>query len=335
MKAVRIRSPGGLHNLEVTEAPEPHSPGPGEICVRIGASSLNYHDYVVVTGQMPSADGRIPLSDGCGEVVAVGEAVTGISPGDRVISRFFPHWDSGHARHGDFAGIPGELADGFAREHVTAPAGAFTKAPAGYSQMEGATLVCAGLTAWRALFVDGELVPGDVVLVLGTGGVSTFAVLFAKAAGAVVIVTSSSDEKLARMKSLGADHVINYKSEPKWGSAVRNLTGGAGADHIIELGGAETLSQSISAARVGGHIAIIGALAGLKGPVPTHLILRKQLRVQGLRVGTRVQQQDMVRAIESSGIKPVIDRTFPLVELADAFRYQERAQHLGKIGISI
>jgi NADPH:quinone reductase-like Zn-dependent oxidoreductase len=334
LRAFKIVAPGGLGKLSLTQAADPRAPLLGEISVRVRASSLNFHDYLVVTGAIPAADGRIPMSDGSGEVIAVGDGVDGFAVGDKVMSRYFPFWEAGAPRKGCFHGVPGELMDGYAREIATAPASFFSHIPSSYSYREAATLVCAGLTAWHAL-VDGPVLPGATVLVLGTGGVSTFAVLFAKAMGATVIATSSSDEKLERMRSLGADHTINYRSMPKWEEAVEEITHGDGADHIMELGGAATLPQSINAAREGGHIAIIGALAGLKGPVPTVSILRKQLRVQGVRVGNAVQQGDMVRAIDANGIRPVIDKAYPMEELADAFRYQETAAHIGKICVDI
>ena len=237
MKAVSLRHPGGLDRLELVDLEEPRSPGPGEVTVRIRASSINYHDYLVVAGKAAATDKLIPLTDGAGDIVAVGDGVTEYDKGDRVISTFFPEWVDGEPpnRFGReiFASVPGDGVDGFAREYVTAPASAFTPAPKGFSYAESASLVCAGLTAWRALAVEAHVKAGDIVLVQGTGGVSIFALQFAKAMGATVIATSSSDEKLERLKALGADHLINYRSEPKWGSAARALTGGRGVDHVV------------------------------------------------------------------------------------------------------
>ncbi|MGL4542480.1 MAG: zinc-dependent alcohol dehydrogenase family protein, partial [Polymorphobacter sp.] len=201
----------------------------------------------------------------------------------------------------------------------------------GYSHAEAATLTCAGLTAWRALVVDGQIKPGATVLVQGPGGVSIFALQFAKALGATVIATSSSDEKLERLKAMGADHLINYKTTPEWGVAAKALTGGRGVDHVVEIGGAGTMNQSIIACRLGGHIALIGVLAGFAGPVNTAAIMGGQIRLIGLFVGNRDHQQDMIRSINVSGLKPVIDSRFPLEGLADAFRYQESGKHFGKI----
>jgi NADPH:quinone reductase-like Zn-dependent oxidoreductase len=214
---------------------------------------------------------------------------------------------------------------------VTAAATAFTLAPKGYSHAEAATLTTAGLTAWRALVVEGNLKAGDTVLALGTGGVSIFALQFAKMMGATVIITSSSDEKLERARALGADHTINYKTHKNWGAKVRELTGGVGVDHVIEVGGPGTLPQSIDAVSVGGNIMLIGVLTGYAGDVPTAALMAKQARLQGLIVGSRQQQMDMVKALEATGVRPVIDRRFDLTELADAFRYQASGAHFGKI----
>ena len=227
--------------------------------------------------------------------------------------------------------MPGDGVDGYAREAVTCPATSFTLAPEDFSHAEAATLTTAGLTAWRALVVEGGLKAGDTVLVLGTGGVSIMALQFAKLMGATVIVTSSSDEKLIRAHALGADHTINYKAHEGWGTQVRDWTGGRGVDHVIEVGGPGTLPQSIMAVRVGGHIALIGVLTGRGGAVPTAALMVKQARLQGLIVGSRREQADMVRAIDATGFKPVIDRSFGLGKIAVAFRHQSSGGHFGKI----
>ncbi len=334
MKAMRLRHPAGIDNLKLEEMEAPGAPGPGQIKVRIRASSVNYHDYIVVVGGIPTPDGRIPMSDGAGEVLAVGDGVSEFAVGDAVVSTFFPNWLDGGPIAGGFAGVPGDGADGYALEEVVAPATAFTHAPKGYAPAESATLTCAGLTAWRALVTEGRLKAGDTVLVQGSGGVSIFALQFAKAMGATVIATSSSDEKLARLKAMGADHLINYKSNPNWGQEAAKLTGG-GVDHVVEIGGAGTLPESIAAVRIGGHISLIGVLAGYAGPVPTVQLMGKQIRLIGITVGTRREQQDMVRAVEANGIRPVIDRHFELAELGAAFRHQESGMHFGKIVVDI
>ncbi|WP_016853579.1 zinc-dependent alcohol dehydrogenase family protein [Halomonas smyrnensis] len=331
MQVVNLKAPGGLDRLELGEQPAPGEPGPGEIRVRLHASSLNFHDYLVVTGASPAEDGRIPMSDGAGVVEAVGEGVSEFAVGDAVVSTFFPEWLDGPARHGDFATVPGDGIDGYARESVVRPATGFTRQPEGWSHAQSATLTTAGLTAWRALVGDGGLKAGDIVLVLGTGGVSIFALQFARMMGARVIATSSSEAKMQRLRELGAEHVVNYREDPEWGRKVKELTGGKGVDHVIEVGGPGTLAQSIEAVRIGGHISLIGVLTGVGGEVPTAKLMAKQARLQGLIVGSRTQQQEMVRAIEANGMMPVIDREFPLGEIADAFRHQETGRHFGKI----
>jgi NADPH:quinone reductase-like Zn-dependent oxidoreductase len=335
MKAIQLNHPASLDALTHVDLPEPAVPGPGEITVHIRASSLNYHDYAVVMGMMPAAEKRIPMSDGAGEVTAVGEGVTDFKVGDAVVSTFFPLWLDGAIPANGFTNVPGDGIDGYAREGVTAPTTWFTHSPAGYSHAEAATLTCAGLTAWRALVVDGQIKAGSTVLVQGTGGVSIFALQFAKAMGATVIATSSSDEKLARLKAMGADHLINYKDDVAWGAKALELTGGVGVDHVVEIGGAGTLDQSMIATRVGGHIALIGVLAGFAGPIMTVNLMAKNLRVQGLTVGSRQQQIDMIAAINATGIKPVLDKSFALANLADAFRHQETGTHFGKIIVDI
>ncbi len=334
MKAACLQAPGGFEHIAIRDLPDPGQPGPGEIRVALHASSLNFHDLLVAKGAFPTADGRVLMSDGAGVVDAVGHGVTDFAPGDHVVSCFFPQWQDGApiAAAGHFAHTPGDGVDGFAAQYAVRPAGAFTRAPRGWSHTEAATITTAGLTAWRALIGDGQLKPGDKVLVLGTGGVSIAALQIAKMAGAQVIATSSSEEKLARLRALGADHVLNYKRVPDWGAHVQALTGG-GVDHVVEVGGPGTLAQSITAVRVGGHISLIGVLTGLQGEVPTAVLMAKQARLQGLIVGNRRQQQDYVAALEQSGQRPVLDRSFPLEQLAEAFRHQESGAHFGKITV--
>ncbi|BCW88268.1 Alcohol dehydrogenase [Alphaproteobacteria bacterium SO-S41] len=335
MKAIQTAHPTSLDTLRYTDLADPGAPGAGEIKVRLRASSLNYHDYLVVVGAIPTPEGRIPMSDGAGEVLAVGEGVKEFAVGDLVVSTFFPAWLDGDAPDGGFAGVPGDGADGYAREQVIAAATSFTRAPKGWSAAEAATITCAGVTAWRGLVGDGALKGGETVLVQGTGGVSIYGLQIAKAFGCTVIATSSSDEKLERLKALGADHLINYKSEPEWGKAALKLTGGRGVDHILEIGGSGTMPESITAARNGGHIALIGVLAGYAGPVSTVAIMGKQLKVIGLTVGSRRHQQDMIRAIDVAGYKPVLDKHFPLQDLAGAFKHQASNTHFGKIVVDI
>lgn len=333
MRAMALQSPASLNRLVLEDRPDPGAPGAGQLRVAIHGSSLNYHDLGVATGRMPTANGRVPLADGAGIVEAVGAGVTEFAPGDMVVSCFFPDWQNGAPTVGDFSRTPGDGIDGFAQEHVVLPASAFTRAPHGFDAVEAATITTAGLTAWRALVVDGKLKAGDTVLLLGTGGVSIWALQIARMMGAYVAITSSSDEKLERARELGADFTLNYRDQPEWGRAIRDWTAGRGVDHVVEVGGPGTLAQSIEAVRVGGHISLIGVLTGASGEVPTAALMAKQARLQGLIVGSRQHQQDFVRALDRGAIRPVVDRRFPLEQLADAFRLEMDGGHFGKIGV--
>jgi NADPH:quinone reductase-like Zn-dependent oxidoreductase len=335
MKAVHLSAPYELEHLSVSTGPEPGEPGPGEIRVRIHASSLNYHDYAVVRGWLPTAAGRIPLSDGAGIVEAVGTGVEEFKVGDHVVSCFSPTWQDGPPKIAGFSETPGDGLDGYAREQVVVPSTWFTHAPERYSHAEAATLTTAGLTAWRGLVNEGGLIAGETVLVMGSGGVSIFALQIAKAMGATVIATSSSDAKLERLMALGADHAINYRSTPEWGTAVRDWTGGIGVDHVVEVGGPATMAQSTQAVRVGGHMSLIGVLTGFSGDIPFATLLQRQIRAQGITVGSRAHQLSFVRGLNATGIKPVIDRVFPIEELGAAFLHEETGAHIGKIAITL
>ncbi len=333
MKAIQLKKPAGFDSLHCVELPQLGEPQAGEIQVKICANSLNFHDLVVVRGDFPTADGRIPMSDGAGVVTAVGAGVTEFAVGDHVVSCFFPTWQDGPATLSDFATVPGDGIDGYAIEQVNAPSTSFTHAPSQYSHAQAATLTTAALTAWRALVVDGKLKAGDTVLVLGTGGVSIFALQMAKSLGAKVIATTSSEAKKQKLLALGADQVINYRDEKNWGDVVLELTAGRGADIVVEVGGPATLAQSIRACRVGGHIALIGILTGYSGEIPTVELMAKQISLKGIIVGSREQQQEMVKALNRFEWVPVIDRTFSVDQMAEAFKYQESGQHFGKICI--
>ena len=333
MKAIQLNKPAGIDNLAPVDL-DVRDPGHGEIRVRNHASSLNFHDYVVVTGLLPVEDKRIPMSDGAGVVEAVGEGVTEFAVGDNVMSCFFPNWDDGESDAFRLSEVPGDMADGFAAESVTMKAAAFTRVPAGYDFVQAATLPCAALTAWRALMVEARIKPGDTVLVQGSGGVSVFALQFAKTAGCTVIATSSSGEKLERLQSLGADILINYRETPAWGDEVLRATGGAGADVVVEVGGSGTVPQSVRAAAFNGHISMIGVLTGFAGEVPLAELFQKNAVIHGITVGSRRHQIDMVGAIETNEITPVISDTFSLESIGEAFRLQESQGHFGKICLS-
>jgi NADPH:quinone reductase-like Zn-dependent oxidoreductase len=335
MDVVRLGDVVGLDHLRFERETDPAAPVGDEVLVRIRGSSLNYHDLNVATGRLPSAPGRVLLADGAGVVEAVGGDVTEFRPGDHVVSCFFPHWADGEATTAGFARTPGDGVDGYARDRVVRPAHWFTRAPRHLDHVESATITTAGLTAWRALTDDDRIKAGDSVLLLGTGGVSILALQLAKAMGATVIVTSSSDAKLERAGALGADHVINYRSRPSWAKEVLDVTDGRGVDRVVEVGGPGTLPQSIASCRIGGRIALVGVLTGVGGEVPTAALMTRQQRLLGITVGSRRQQLDLVTALEASGIRPVIDRTYPLRALSEAFRYEQSGGHFGKIGIQL
>ncbi len=334
MQAMRLSNPGGLDKL--ASAPlEAVDPGPGQVQVEVKASSLNFHDYAVVAGLIPVDDGRIPMSDGAGVVTAVGDGVTDFAEGDRVLSCFFPNWLDGAPALEKLAGVPGDNVDGFAANSVTMAAQGFTRMPANLSFEAAATLTCAGLTAWRAMMVETHLKPGDWVLVQGSGGVSVFALQFAKMMGCKIIATSSSDEKLERLGALGAHHLINYRSTPDWGDQALALSDGRGVDLVVEVGGPGTVPQSVRSLAIGGCISMIGVLTGFAGEVPTTELFQKNAAIKGITVGSRRQQLDMIAAVEAGDLQPVIDSNYPLEQLADAFRHQESQRHFGKICVSI
>lgn len=289
--------------------------------VRWHARSLNFHDYAVVAGLMPAAPGRIPMSDGAGEIVAVGPGVTGWSIGDAVMSTFFPDWDGEEPTLQNTASIFGDSIDGCAAEVSVVDASTLTAIPPGWTFAQAATLPCAGLTAWRALFDEAQVRPGQSVLVQGSGGVSVFALQFAEAAGATVYATSSSEEKSERLRALGADHLVNYRADPAWGETVSRLSGG-GVDIVLDVGGPATLAQSLDAARIGGHIVAIGLLGGMEVTLPVPKLLFKQLHIRPIAVGSHAQQRRLVDWIAKTSIKPIIDRRVSFADMADALRYQ-------------
>lgn len=333
MQQVVIGKEAGLDHLEVQELAV-RAPGPGEIQVRVHASSLNFHDYLVACGLLPTAQGRVPMSDAAGVVSAVGENVREFAVGDKVISHFFPNWVSGTASMDALLGVPGDHSDGFASQTVTMPVAAFSRMPRYMSYEEAATLPCAGLTAWRALCEEASLGAGDWVLVQGTGGVSIFALQIAKALGCKVVATSSSEAKLDKLKELGADVLINYKEEPEWGRRATELTDG-GVHLVVEVGGPGTVTQSVRALRIGGTISMIGVLTGISGDVPLAEFFQRNAVMSGITVGSHEHQGNMLKAFEEWELRPVLDRSFALADLADAFRYQESQQHFGKIVLDL
>lgn len=333
MRTASLKLPASLDSLCITDRDEP-AVRAGLVKVRWHASTLNFHDYIVVTGALPSADGRIPMSDGAGEVVEVGEGVTQWQRGDRVISTFFPDWRDGAPTLDKTLRMTGDSTDGCATQFSLVAPDALTAMPAHLSYAEAATLPCAALTAWRALVVEGGIKPGDRVLVQGSGGMSIFALQFARIAGAEIFATSSSPEKLERLRALGAHHLIDYRRDPHWGETVRRLSDG-GVDHVVDVGGHSTLEQSLKALRVGGTLVMVGVLGGLQAPLQLGRLIAKQPRLLPIAVGSHRMQVEMCRSIEIAGLRPVLDRSFALSQLAEAFRYQASGRHFGKIVVDI
>ena len=333
MRAMVLDGGTGLDHLRLVDQQAPKA-GPGQVVVRLRAASINFRDLATLTAPRAPQLPLVPLSDGAGVVEEVGDGVTRVQAGDLVMPGFFPGWISGPPTPAQLAALGGVL-DGVACEAIAISAEGVSKAPAGWDAAEAATLPCAALTAWRGLIVEGQLRPGQTVLVQGTGGVSIFALQFAKLAGCRVIVTSSSDEKLERAKALGADELINYRMTPEWARAARGLTGGEGVDQVVEVGGADTFRQSIAACRLGGHIAVIGVLTGFVKDLNVAEIFARNVKISGVTVGSREHVEQMVRAIEVAKLKPVIDRRFPLERLAEALTLMQAGGHFGKLVIEI
>lgn len=335
MRAYRLTHFAGPAGWKLEDLPSP-IPGPGQILVRIKAVSLNYRDLMLSKGQynpklrMPV----IPVSDGAGEVVATGAGAARFRPGERVAASFMPCWVDGMLDETKARSALGGESDGMLAEECVVNEEGLVPIPAHLSFEEAATLPCAGVTAWHALVTSGAVKAGDTVLVQGTGGVSIFALQFARMAGARVIATSSHDKKLERVIQMGASDGINYKATPGWDKKVRELTGGRGADLIVEVGGAGTLPASLRSVRLGGYIALIGVLtgAGDVNPIP---ILMKGVRVQGIFVGSRAMFEAMNRAIEVNQLRPVIDRVFPFEEAPAALAYLESGAHFGKVVVAL
>ena len=316
---------------------EPSPVSDTQVAVAIKAVSLNYRDILVSqnTYFSPIPDGLVPCSDGAGEVVAVGREVQGLKLGDRVATLFFPRWQSGRPEPSWVSGALGAEMGGALCERFVSEESGLIKLPEGLSFAEAATLPCAALTAWNSLFEAGDLKPGQTVLLLGTGGVSIFALQFAKAAGARVIITSSDDAKLARAKQLGADHGVNYKTHPDWEREVLRLTAGQGVDVVVEVGGPGTLERSLMSVCLGGRIAYIGVLTGLAGQANPVMVIPKAASIHGIFVGNRAMFAAMLDAITTHDIHPVIDREFSFAEAPAALAYMRSGGHFGKIVIQV
>ena len=334
MKAFEIKNKFGLDSLTLTERPDP-KPSYGQVLIKLRSLSLNYRDLMVVKGlynpKLPLP--LIPFSDGVGEVVAVGSGVTRVNIGDRVAGIFFQKWLAGELTAEKAESALGGAIEGMLAEYVVLHEDGVVHVPEHLTDEEAASLPCAAVTAWNALFTCGGLKAGDTVLIQGTGGVSIFALQFALLAGARVIATSSSDEKLERVLQLGASDGINYKQTPDWSKKVRELTAGDGVDYVVEVGGAGTLTESLRAVRYGGQISLIGVLTGGSAEINTASILMKNVKVQGIYVGSREMFEAMNSAIALHKLHPVCDRVFPFHEAPEALKYMETGSHFGKICI--
>ena len=336
MKAYEIRE-FGIDQLSIVDRPTPE-PRSGEVVVRFHAASLNYRDYMVVSGtynpkmKLPA----VPFSDGAGEVTAVGEGVTKWKAGDRVMPIFAQRWfdgDSSEEKRRTSLGA-GAQWDGVLREYGSFSEESVVAIPEHLSYIEASTLPCAALTAWNALAVSGKLKPGEYVLTLGTGGVSVFAAQFGMMFGARVISTSGSSGKIEKLNALGVGETVNYREREDWDTAVGEIVGKPGVDHVVEVGGADTLGRSINAVRIGGHVALIGALTGAAGFNPTAVFM-KAIRLQGIFTGSRATFEDMNKAITVNKMKPVVDRIFDFDQVREALRHMESASHFGKIVVRI
>ena len=336
MKAYNVKKGStSLDGLAMVSRDEPR-PGPGQVLVRVRATTLNFRDLAVVTGKYFGGTVQrdlIPLSDGAGEVAEVGAGVSRFAAGDRVAGTFFQTWVEGKPP-GTMAPL-GSPLDGMLAEYVVLDQDGLVVVPEHLGWEQAAALPCAGVTAWNALMVQDRVLPGETVLLLGTGGVSIFALQFARLAGARVIITSSSDEKLERARAMGADTGINYRSTPAWDTAVLEHTGGAGVNHVIEVGGAGTLARSFNSVGFGGQVTLIGVLSGHEGDTSPHGLMLKSARLQGVFVGNRAMFEGMNRAIAINGVKPVVDRIFPFDEARQAFELMAAGGHFGKIAITV
>ena len=335
MKTWRVVAGGQVDGLKLVDE-APGTLAPNQVRVRLRAASLNYRDTMVLRGMYPggSTVPLVPGSDGAGDVVEAGSTVTRFKVGDRVATSFFPDWIEGRPTPQKIAGALGGGGAGTLAGEIVLAEHALIRSPAHLDYAQAATLTCAGVTAWRALFVAARIRPGETVLLLGTGGVSIWALQLAKAAGARVIITSSSNAKLARARTLGADEVINYTTTPEWSSEVRRLTNGEGADAVLEVGGEKTIGQSLASVRMDGTIVIIGAVSGSGGAILPRQLITGSTRVQGVYVGSRTMHEDLARFVELARISPVVDRMFPLEEAPEAFNYFLAGKHFGKVAIA-
>jgi NADPH:quinone reductase-like Zn-dependent oxidoreductase len=334
MNAYELHPQEGFDSLTLVDRPRP-TIGPGDVRVRVRAVSLNYRDIMVARGSKKRAKRIVPVSDGAGEVIEIGSDVKRLAIGDRVAAAFFPTWLDGAFAEEHHANALGGSLDGMLAEEVVLPERAWVKMPARYSFEQASTLPCAGVTAWHALFEAATVKPGETVLVQGGGGVSTFAVQLARHAGASVIATSSSAEKRARFSAMGAATTIDYKTDVKWGDTARAAAGNGGVDLVVEVGGAGTFDQSVASLRYGGHLSLLGILAGTQGPINTYAIFHKNIRIRGVYVGSVAMFERLVRVLDHSSIDPIIDRVFPFQDARAAYEHLASGTHFGKVVIRL
>jgi NADPH:quinone reductase-like Zn-dependent oxidoreductase len=332
MKSWRVVAGSHIEGLQLATG-QPALPGPLQVRVRTRAAALNFRDLMVLKGFYPvsTKEALVPGSDAAGEVVAVGGEVSRFKVGDRVATSFFPDWVEGRPSPPRIATALGAGGTGVFAEEIVLNENAVIKSPTHLDFYQAATLTCAGVTAWNALFVTARLRPGDTVLLLGTGGVSIWALQLAKAAGARVIITSSSDAKLAKARALGADVGINYVTTPEWGAEARKLTEGLGVDVVLEVGGEKTIGQSLAAVRMQGNVVIIGGVSGFGGAIVPRQLISAQTHVSGVYVGSRQMHEDLARFVTVAGIKPVVDKVFAYTDAPEAYRYFEAGKHFGKV----
>jgi NADPH:quinone reductase-like Zn-dependent oxidoreductase len=338
MRVIEVREPYGCDALRLTERAEPGQPGAGQVLIRVRAVALNYRDLLVARGfdRWRPPPGRVLASDAVATVEAIGSGVRRVEVGQRVVLAFLPQWIDGPLTSNKLAGSRGGAAvDGVLRELLVVDAESLVAVPEYLTDVEAATLPCAALTAWHAVSRAGTLDPKRTLLVQGTGGVSLFALQFAKAAGASIIVTSKSDEKLELAIKLGASHGINYRRHPDWDSVVRDLTDGLGIDHVLDIGGADTINRSISAVRYEGVVSIIGLIGGLEATLDIAPIFLKNIRIDGVETGSRAMLESMNTFIAQHRIRPVIDRVFDMTDAPAAFRYLDAGAHVGKVCIRL
>jgi NADPH:quinone reductase-like Zn-dependent oxidoreductase len=324
----------GFDALQLVDRPRPDIAA-GSVRVRVRAVSLNYRDLMVARGSKKRARRIVPVSDGAGDVIEVGSGVQRLAIGDRVAAAFFPTWVDGPFAEEHHGSALGGSVDGMLAEEVVLPERAWVKIPSSYSFEQASTLPCAGVTAWHALFEAATVTPATTVLVQGGGGVSTFALQLARAAGASVIATSSSSDKRSRLEQMGAATTIDYTADARWGETARAAAAGGGVDLVVEVGGAGTFDQSVASLRYGGHMSLLGILAGTQGPINTYAIFHKNIRIRGVYVGSVAMFERLVRVLERSRVEPVIDRVFPFQDARAAYEYLASGAHFGKVVIKV